>query len=84
MKTLKAAISEKAGLTKDSLSSAKAFMEWMQGLDEKVANYTSLLKKLFQQGHPDTDLTSNVLLQRFITGLKAPISQHLLLKDSKL
>ena len=63
MKTLKAALSEKAGLTKDSLSAAKAFMERTQGPDEKVADYASQLKKLFQQGHPDEDLTSKVLLQ---------------------
>ena len=83
MKTLKAALSEKAGLTKDSLSAAKAFMERTQGPDEKVADYASQLKKLLQQGHPDEDLISKVLLQRFITGLRAPVSQQLLLKNSK-
>lgn len=83
MKTLKAALSEKSGLTKDYLSAAKAFMERTQGPDEKVADYASQLKKLFREGHSDEDLTSKVLLQRFITGLRAPVSQQLLLKNSK-
>ena len=74
MKTLKAALSEKAGLTKDSLSAAKAFTEQTQGPDEKVADYASQLKKLFQQGHPDEDLIHQRCYSQFITGLRAPIS----------
>ena len=58
-------------------------MEQTQGPDEKVADYASQLKKLFQQGHPDEDLIHRRCYSRFITGLRAPISQQLLLKNSK-
>ena len=37
------------------------------------------MKKLFKQAYQDEKLTSGILLQRFLTGLMAPVSQQILL-----
>lgn len=34
---------------------------------------------LFKQAYPDEELTSGILLQRFLTGLASPLSQQILL-----
>lgn len=52
MKTLRAALAEKSGVTKGALSAAKAFMERTQRPEEKVADYASQLKKLFKESYP--------------------------------
>ena len=83
MKTLRSALAEKAGLAKDALSAARAFMERTQRPEEKVADYASQLKKLFNEGYPDEAPTFKVLLQRFVIGLRPPVSQQLLLKNAK-
>ena len=38
------------------------------------------LKKLFKQAYPEEDSTSGILLQRFVMGLKTPVSRQLLLR----
>ncbi|KAL5517946.1 hypothetical protein EMCRGX_G003596 [Ephydatia muelleri] len=38
------------------------------------------LKKLFKQAYPEEDSTSSILLQRFVMGLKTPVSMQLLLR----
>ena len=47
MQTLKKALSAKAGLARDPLSSAKCFDMRKQGQEQKVANFARDLKKLF-------------------------------------
>eukprot|EP00731_Ephydatia_muelleri_P006855 Em0003g1103a len=38
------------------------------------------LKKLFKQAYPEEDSASGILLQRFVMGLKTPVSRQLLLR----
>ena len=45
---------------------------------EKVMEYAMNLKKLFRQAYPEESVTSGILLQRFVMGLKTPISKQLL------
>ena len=78
--TLKNALAQRAGLKKDSLAAAKAFVERGQGAQEKTADFAAELKKLFVQAYPDESPTSTVLLQRFVTGLRPTISRQLLLQ----
>ena len=80
LKTLKKALVKAAGLAEDPLVSAKAFVARNQGDNEKVLEFASALKKLFQQAYPTEPTTSTVLLQRFVTGLRGPISKQLLLR----
>ena len=80
MQTLKKALSAKAGLARDPLSSAKCFNMRKQGQEEKVADFARDLKKLFTQAYPSESIQSPVLLQRFLTGLLGSVSQQLLLK----
>lgn len=46
----------------------------------RVEDFTNDLKRLFKQAYPSEDAKSSVLLQRFLTGLRAAISQQLLLR----
>ena len=77
--TLKAALSKRAGLTKDSLESARLFEDRNQGHTEKVSDYYSGLMRLFRQAYPDVDKKSPIL-QRFVMGLQPITRQQLLLK----
>ena len=78
--TLKAALSKRAGLTKDSLESARLFEDQNQGHTEKVSDYSSGLMRLFRQAYPDVDKKSPILLQCFVMGLQPITRQQLLLK----
>ncbi len=80
IKTLKRALSARAGLTSDPLASARRFNDRKQEPGEKVSNYARELKRLYSRAYPGEDAQSIVLVQRFLTGLQAPISQQLLLK----
>ena len=80
MVDLKKALVGRAGLSADPLVAAKKFMNRNQGAPESVADYLADLKKLFKRAHPTESLESTVLLQKFLTGLHAPICQQLLLK----
>ncbi len=80
LKQLKTALMKTAGLVEDPLIAAKEFVARNQGADEKVADFAAALTKLFRKAYPTEALTSSVLLQRFLTGLRAPISQQLLLR----
>ena len=66
--TLKAALSKRAGLTKDSLESARLFEDLI------------ILMRLFRQAYPDVDKKSPILLQCFVMGLQPITRQQLLLK----
>ena len=80
LKKLHAALIAASGLLEDPLSAAKSFIARDQRPDEKVADFASAIKKLFRQAYPEERAASKVLLQRFLTGLRAPISQQLLLR----
>ena len=80
VKTLKAALQEKAGLKRDPLMASKLFNERVQGPREKASDFASELRKLFQQAFPDEQATSAVLLQRYLIGLRPTISQQMLLR----
>ena len=80
MQTLKKALSAKAGLARDPLSSEKCFNMRKQGQEEKVVDFARDLEKLFSQAYPSESIQSPVLLQRFLTVLLGSVSQQLLLK----
>lgn len=80
LKKLHAALLEASGQLEDPLSAAKQFTSRDQRPEECVADFASAIKKLFRRAYPDEQTTSKVLLQRFITGLRSPISQQLLLR----
>ena len=82
LKLLKAALQERAGTKEDPLLASKNFNQRSQGPDEKVNDYASALKKLFKIAYPDEAMTSAVLLQRFVTGLRSDIGRQLLLKKT--
>ncbi|KAL5503369.1 hypothetical protein EMCRGX_G010306 [Ephydatia muelleri] len=81
--TLKRALKETAGLTRDQLSLSKAFSERKQGMQEKVTDFERGLKKLFQEAYPNEKTTSStVLLQHFLTGLRPEITKQILLQGA--
>ncbi|KAL5497311.1 hypothetical protein EMCRGX_G013768 [Ephydatia muelleri] len=81
--TLKRALKESAGLTRDQLSLSKAFSERKQGMQEKVTDFERGLKKLFQEAYPNEKTTSStVLLQHFLTGLRPEITKQILLQGA--
>ena len=80
LQAVKQALMKKAGLVKDPLLAGRLFITRDQGPSENVAEFAEELKKLFVQAYPAEALTSAILLQRFITGLRAPISRQLLLR----
>ena len=75
IRTLKAALSKRVGLTTDPLASSRHFNDQKQEPGEKVSDYTRDLKRLFSRAYPSEGVQSMVLLQQFLTGLRAPISQ---------
>ena len=80
LKLLKAALEEKAGITPDQFSAAASFNRRNQGPDERSSDFAMALGKLFKVAYPSEASTSPVLLQRFVTGLRPPISRQLLLR----
>lgn len=77
---LKAALAERAGLSTDPLEAARKFMNMNQREKQRVADYATSLREVFEKAHKDEPLTSPVLLQRFLTGLRPQISRQVLLK----
>lgn len=77
---LKDALQERAGTKEDPLLASKNFNQRTQGHDEEVADFAASLKKLFKSAYPREAMTSAVLLQRFLTGLRPEIGRQLLLK----
>ncbi len=80
--TLKGALLQRTGLKKDSLMVAKSIVERTQHSQEKATDFATKLKKLFKQAHPKERLTSAVLLQRFVTGLRPTFGLQLLLQGN--
>ena len=77
---LKAALQEKAGKKEDPLMASRSFNQRNQGQNEKVTDFADALKKLFKTAYPGEAITSAVLLQRFLTGLRPEIGRQLLLR----
>jgi hypothetical protein len=80
LKLLKAALMKEAGLAQDPLTAGKLFISRSQRPGEKATDFAIHLKKLFKQAYPGEELTSGILLQRFLTGLAPPVSQQILLR----
>ena len=70
---------KKAGFELDPLTAGKEFISCSQSHEEKVEHFAMRLKKLFKQAYEKEDPASDVLLQRFLTGLRPSISRQLLI-----
>jgi len=77
---VKKALMSKAGLTKDPLVAGKEFIARSQRRDETVSTFAEDLKSLFSQAYPSEAPTSEILLQRFLTGLLSSLSRQVLLR----
>ena len=80
LQDLKKALMHHAGLLRDPLTAGQSFMSCRQGPGEKVTDFATDLNKLFVESYPNEQITSAILLQRFLTGLSPAISRQLLLK----
>ena len=79
VKLLKAALEEQAGKKEDPLVASRNFNLHSQTPGERVADFASSLKQLFKSSYPGEALTSAVLLQKFLMGLRPEIGRQLLL-----
>ena len=80
---LKDALLKKASFRVDPLLVGKTFMECIQGPEEGVEAFSVCLKKLFKQAFTRADASSSdVLLQKFLTGLATNISKQLLMQTT--
>ena len=70
---------KRAGLIKDPLVSGKEFMIWSQVQGETIERFAEELMELFSQAYPTEAPISDILLQRFLTGILPLISRQLLL-----
>ena len=81
--TMKKALSDRAGVTKDPLKSAKHFGERRQEAKESVRDFELGLRKLFKEAYPTEDADgSSAYLSRFITGLSPSIAREVLLRGT--
>ena len=79
---LKSALEKAVGRADDPLAAAKAFVSRDQQPNERAEDFAIALKKLFKEAYPSEVVTSSVLLQRFMTGLRPAVSQQLLLRGT--
>lgn len=77
---IRLALAKATGRVEDPLVAARTFVSRDQGPEERVEDFANDLKRLFKLAYPSEDAKSSVLLQRFLTGLRAAISQQLLLR----
>ena len=75
LEKLKAALEKAVGRADDPLVAARTFVSCDQAPNERFEDFTAALRRLFRQAYPSEDSKSSVLLQRFLTGLRAPISR---------
>ena len=80
VKCVKEELVKRLRLCREPLEAGKLFMARSQLEKERVAEFAMQLKKLFKQAYPEERSTSGILLQRFVLGLKTPISTQLLLR----
>ena len=81
-KTEDRALEKAVGRADDPLAAAKAFVSRDQQPNERAEDFAIELKKLFKEAYPSEVVTSSVLLQRFMTGLRPAVSQQLLLRGT--
>lgn len=72
---LKTALQERAGVIEDPLAASRQFNQQSQNPNEKVKDFASTFKRLFKNAYPEESMTSAVLLQRFLTGLRLEIGR---------
>ena len=77
---LKVALEKASGQMKDPLVASRTFVTREQSQSESVEDFSTALKHIFKQAYPTEALTLTILLQRFLTGLRPPIGQQLLLR----
>ena len=77
---VKKALMKKAGLIKDPLVAEKEFMVHSQVQGETVERFAEELSRLFSQAYPTEAPISDILLQRFLTGILPSIGRQLLLR----
>ena len=77
---VKKALMKKAGLIKDPLVAGKEFMVRSQVQGETVEHFAEELSRLFSQAYPTEAPASDMLLQRFLTGILPSIGRQLLLR----
>ena len=80
MERLKKSLTIKAGIGEDPLVTARDFQVRTQGPTEKAADFISDLRKKFKRAYPGEELTSAVLLQKALTGLRPEIVKQVLLR----
>ena len=81
LKPLRAALEERAGKREDSLAASRSFSQRSQGQGERVSDFASSLKQLCKSAFPAEAMTSSVLLQILLTGLRPEISRQLMLRS---
>ena len=69
------------GKKEDPLVASRNFKQRKQDHAEKVADFADSLKKLYKSAYPGEAMTSTVLFQRFLTGLRSEIACQLLLRN---
>ena len=79
VKCVKEELMKRLRLCREPLEAGKLFMARAQNEKERVAEFAMQLKK-FKQAYPEERSTSGIRLQRFVIGLKTPISTQLLLR----
>ena len=80
VKIVKEELMKRLKLCRQPLEAGKLFMIRSQLEKEGVMEFAMHLKKLFKQAYPEEDSTSGIFLQRFVMGLKTPVSMQLLLR----
>jgi hypothetical protein len=80
LKYLKEALMTRAGLQPDSLTASKEFMSCPQRPGERIEDFASHLKRLYKQAFNDDNTDSQVVLQRFLTGLHPNIGRQVLIE----
>ena len=80
VKIVKEELMKRLKLCHQLLEAGKLFMIRSQLEKEGVMEFAMHLKRLFKQAYSEEDSTSGILLQRFVMGLKTPVSRQLLLR----
>lgn len=76
-------LKEEAGISDNLLVAARKFQVRSQGHTERSVEYIGDLKRSFKQAYKDEPLTSQVLLQKALTGFHPEIGKQVLLKSGQ-
>ena len=83
MRELKEALMKRAGAIDNPLVAACDFQSRIQGPSEKSSEFIADLKKKFKQAYQGEAVTSTVLLQKALTGLRPEIGKQVLLTSGQ-